>query len=212
MAIQVGVLEDDNLTRLTLAAALEAEGCEVVVAAASVSEFLKVAQSRWLDAVLLDVHLGSGPTGIDVAITLKKLQPNLGVVFLTSFDDPRLLNPKLPPLPEDSRYVTKGEISDIKMLRSELEAAIAGGEQAARASTSQLANLSDPQLETLRLVALGFSNAEIAKRRFVTEKSVETSISRIAKSLGILKDPEKNQRVHMAQAYFKSRGMNIELD
>jgi DNA-binding NarL/FixJ family response regulator len=210
MATKVGVLEDDNLTRLTLAAALEAQGFEVLVASASAGDFLKVAQTRWLDAALLDVHLGAGPTGLDVAAALRKLQPNLGLVFLTSFEDPRLLDPKLPKPPANSRYLTKSEIRDIEMLRGEIELAIAGADRAAAESAGPLSSLSDTQIETLRMIALGLSNSEIAKRRFVTEKSVETTVSRIAKTLGIVQQSGKNQRVHIAQAYFRSRGMAIE--
>jgi len=210
VAIKVGVLEDDNLTRLTLSAALEAQGFEVPVSASRAQEFLRGQGERWLDAALLDVHLGSGPTGIDVAIALREKHANIGIVFLTSFEDPRLLNPNLPELPAGSRYLTKLEITNIAMLQTEIELAIAGAQVDLHAAEGKLKTLSDAQIETLRLVAMGLSNAEIAKRRFVTEKSVETTISRVAKTLGASPGAGKNLRVQLARAYFKGRGLSIE--
>jgi len=210
VAIKVGVLEDDNLTRLTLSAALEAQGFEVPVSASRTQDFLRGQSSRWLDAALLDVHLGNGPTGIDVAIALRETHPNMGIVFLTSFEDPRLLNPNLPELPSGSRYLTKLEITNIAMLQTEIELAIAGAQVDLHATEGKLKTLSDAQIETLRLVAMGLSNAEIARRRFVTEKSVETTISRVAKSLGASPGDGRNLRVQLAQAYFRGRGLSIE--
>jgi DNA-binding NarL/FixJ family response regulator len=71
-----------------------------------------------------------------------------------------------------------------------------------------LGGLSNIQLETLRLMSQGLSNAEIAKRRSVTEKAVELAIARLAKSLGIQKDSSRNQRVHIANVYFRAIGQN----
>jgi two-component system nitrate/nitrite response regulator NarL len=210
VAIKVGVLEDDNLTRLTLSAALEAQGFEVPVSASRAQDFLRGNSERWLDAALLDVHLGSGPTGIDVAIALREKHADIGIVFLTSFEDPRLLNPNLPELPAGSRYLTKLEITNIAMLQTEIELALAGAQLDRQVADGKLKNLTDAQIETLRLVALGLSNSEIAKRRFVTEKSIETTISRMAKALGVAPGDGKNLRVQLARAYFKGRGLSLE--
>jgi DNA-binding NarL/FixJ family response regulator len=68
--------------------------------------------------------------------------------------------------------------------------------------------LSDTQIETLRLVAQGLSNLEIAKQRFVTEKSVELTISRVAKKLGISRDQASNQRVQLVKKVLELTGKN----
>ena len=46
-------------------------------------------------------------------------------------------------------------------------------------ASAQLEGVTDSQLETMRLIAQGKSNKEIAKNRKVTEKSVEQTISRL---------------------------------
>ena len=207
MVYRLGLLEDENLTRLTLVTALRSLGNEVVVESADAAKFLVAAQSSLLDAVLLDLHLGSGPTGLDIANELRKTNPGIGVVFLTSFEEPRFLNPKLGELPEGSVYLVKSEITEMSVLEAGIAAAMAKLGQLPPAGRIQV--LSDTQIETLRLVAQGLSNAEIAKQRFITEKSVEITISRIAKTLGITNEPTKNQRVHIANVYFRSRGISV---
>jgi DNA-binding NarL/FixJ family response regulator len=115
----------------------------------------------------------------------------------------------LPPLPFRSVYLHKNNISDIWNILEALKVSIDKTERipsGVRTTSSPIAALTDVQLETLRLMAQGLSNAEIAKRRSVTEKSVELAISRLAKTLGVEKDATINQRVHMANVYFRALG------
>jgi DNA-binding NarL/FixJ family response regulator len=63
--------------------------------------------------------------------------------------------------------------------------------------------LTDIQIETLRLVADGLTNAEISRVRFVSEKAVEQIVSRIAQVLNVQPDRSKNLRVQLVGEYFK---------
>jgi DNA-binding NarL/FixJ family response regulator len=58
-------------------------------------------------------------------------------------------------------------------------------------------------METFRLLARGLSNSEIAKVRFVSEKSVEQIVARIAQHLRIAPDRSRNLRVVLTGEYFK---------
>ena len=66
--------------------------------------------------------------------------------------------------------------------------------------------LTDIQAETLRLVASGMSNGEIGRKRFVSEKSVEQIVARIASHLGISPDRNRNLRVLLTNEYNKCIG------
>jgi DNA-binding NarL/FixJ family response regulator len=209
MQMRVALVEDDAFTRLTLASALRAQGIQVVIDTGSASEALKEFPQAMPHVALLDLHLGKGPTGIDIANAFRAQSPSIGIVFLSSFEEPRLLNPNLPPLPFRSVYLNKSKISDIWNILEALKASVNKDEKlppVSRAASSPIAALSDVQLETLQLMSQGLSNAEIAKRRSVTEKSVEVAISRLAKVLGVEKDSTINQRVHMANVYFRALG------
>jgi DNA-binding NarL/FixJ family response regulator len=68
---------------------------------------------------------------------------------------------------------------------------------------SILSDFTDIQIETFRLVAKGLSNSEIAKVRFVSEKSVEQIVARIAQHLQITPDRSRNLRVVLTGEYYK---------
>ena len=57
------------------------------------------------------------------------------------------------------------------------------------------------QRETLSMLAQGMSNAEIALLHFVTEKSVEQMVGRIARTLAITPDETSNMRVLLTLAF-----------
>ena len=57
------------------------------------------------------------------------------------------------------------------------------------------------QHETLAMLAQGMSNSEIARLHFVSEKSVEQMVSRIARSLKICAQESSNMRVLLTLAY-----------
>lgn len=208
MGLKAMVVEDDNFTRLSLVAALEQRGITVVLQTGSAGEAVAASKTTAVSVALLDLHLGSGPSGIDVAHALRRVDPKIGIVFLTSFSDPRLMNPSLPPLPGGSQYVTKQSVTDINVLFQAINDSMSTKRQDRQEQNPAFGNLSDIQIETLRLVAQGLTNAEIAKRRFVKPKSVELTINRVAKALGIPADATQNQRVHIAKVYFRAIGVD----
>lgn len=208
MGLRALVVEDDAFTRLSLVAALEQQGVTVVAQAANVADALAEVKSKPTSVALLDLHLGNGPTGVDLAQALRRKDPKIGIVFLTSYDDPRLLHSSMPPLPAGSQYLTKQSITDMDVLLHAINDSLSTKRSAAKQHIPAFGNLSDVQIETLRLVAQGLSNAEIARRRFVKPKSVELTISRVAKALGITQDSSQNQRVHIAKVYFRALGVD----
>lgn len=208
MGVRALVVEDDAFTRLSLTAALEQTGIDVVGQAGNAADAIEIGISKNPNVALLDLHLGNGPTGIDVAHALRRRDPKIGIVFLTSYDDPRLLHPSLPQMPGGSQYLTKKSVSDLNVLLHAINDSMSTKRSTAQSKPAAFGDLSDIQIETLRLVAQGLSNAEIAKRRFVKPKSVELTISRVAKSLGITQDSSQNQRVHIAKIYFRAVGID----
>ena len=61
--------------------------------------------------------------------------------------------------------------------------------------------LTHVQRDTLRMISDGLSNSEIARLHFVSEKSVEQMVGRIAYSLEISQNPAHNMRVLLTLAY-----------
>jgi len=220
MPLTAAIVEDDPFARTMLAATLRSQGVEVVVETDTPALALEFARLHRPRVALLDLHLGEGPTGIDLAHALRSSDPRIGIVILTSFDDPRLLSTRLPDPPVGSQYLTKREVASVAVLIRALKDAVdavpaqGGGWPAPpralrtdAAAPVRVVDLTDSQLETLRLLASGHSNVEIAARRSVTERSVETTIGRIARALGLAPDATRNQRVHMARVYLRAAGL-----
>lgn len=209
MAIRVALVEDDGFTRASLSAALGSIDIDVVSSSSNASDALEAISSQTIDAVVLDIDLGSGPTGLDLADILSKRHPDIGIVLLTSSADPRLVRASLPGVPSKAVYLVKSSMTDISTLTDAIHEACEnsrGGNTGHQSSEFDQLVLTDIQIETLRYVAEGLSNHEIAKQRFVSEKAVEQTISKIAKLLGIEQTSSTNQRVHIARMYFRLRG------
>ena len=202
MAGRVLILEDDAWTRSVLQTALAANGFEIVAAVGTAREAMAIAADGSLDVALLDLDLGEGPTGVDVAIALGRRYPDLAIVLLTSYEDLRLFKAALPKLPDSVHVARKSEVSDVDQL---VELVRNASQQPLQRQT-QISELTDPQIETLRLVAAGLTNAQIAKERFVSEKAIEHAIARLARQLDIPQESSQNTRVLLTRAYFKMIG------
>mgnify|MGYP006287729895 CR=1 FL=1 len=201
------VVEDDDFTLFTLSATLKASGFDVVAESKNAGEAVSKSLEKRPDVALLDLDLGIGPTGIDLSIALRKKLPNIGIVFLTSYKDPRLLRSSLPELPAGSIFLVKQDITDPSVLELKVrEAALykIGNKDKSPVIESEF---TDSQIETLKLLAEGLSNGEIAKRRFVTEKAIEVTIARLAKKFDIPYDAASNQRVVLAKKVFELMGI-----
>jgi DNA-binding NarL/FixJ family response regulator len=145
------------------------------------------------------------------------LKPDIGIVFLTSYKDPRLLGGQQTMVPYGTVYMEKTGLSDLTKIRRSIEKSIVNGQVGQNKNNvdlktlPRLTNLSNSQVEIIRLVADGLSNSEIAKQRSVTEKSVEQTLSRIMKKLNMPMDERKNRRVEIAKYFRYQTGvLNIE--
>jgi DNA-binding NarL/FixJ family response regulator len=207
------VIEDDAFTRTSIAGALSGIGIEVVASVGTSAEAVIAFEQSNPDAVLIDLDLGYGPTGLDLARSFRLRKPTIGLVLLTTYSDPRLLRSKLPDIPVGTEYLIKSNVSEIKIVKEAIFQAIANAAAAKfsnKLSTNDIPKdfqtLTNIQVETLRMVAQGNTNSEIAKLRFVSEKAVEQTISKIAKALEIPAATNQNQRVHIARVYFRLTG------
>ncbi|WP_298122579.1 response regulator transcription factor [uncultured Aurantimicrobium sp.] len=213
MELDVLVVEDDNFTRITLASSLKSSGMGSVYTASTVGEAVELAEKFIPSAALIDLHLGQGPTGLDLARKLRALNPRIGIVILTSYDDPRLLGENPSFIPAGTVYLRKKDISDISVVTKALGSAPHSSRLVSRDPQALLGTkLSETQMSILKLVAEGHSNVEIARRRGVSEKAIEGSIRRLAAKLSLEKDSASNQRVHIARVYFRALGVKLDDD
>lgn len=207
MTLRCLVVDNDAFSRTTVAAALNGQLFDVVATVGTVPEAMAV-DATSIDVAVLDLDLGGGPNGVDLARALRRVSPNIGIVLLTTFSDPRLFAASIKELPASSTYVVKQSLVDIRILTTAIEASYLNIQSETAVELPRVP-LSDTQIETLRLVAYGLSNSEIARVRVVSQKTVETSIKRAAKALNIDPSPSANQRVALVRAFFALTGPTL---
>ena len=202
------LVEDDALTRASLTTALEFAGFTFAASVSDAASALEASHNSEVEVALLDLDLGPGPTGIDIAVALRKIHPRIGIVFLTSFLDPRLSRAENTALPKGSRYLTKQDLGGLSKVATTLLQAkfqpLTGGAELPKSS-----NLTDQQIAVLKFVAMGFNNAEIANKLAVSEKAVEHLTTRTAKVLGISREGNLNLRVQLMRHYSQLIGKGL---
>lgn len=209
------MVEDDSFTRATLGDALVLAGFEVKARVATAAAALSAQDEFAPQVAVLDLDLGIGPTGIDVAIALRRKNPQIGIIFLTTYKDPRLMESNLPSLPEGAIYLNKLEITSTSTIFNQISAALL--KPLMRRSIpwgrdnklSPLSTFSILQIEIMKEIAKGTSTSEMAKVRGVSEQAIDKSISQICKKLGILKTTDSNHRVAIVRAYFENKGQGV---
>ncbi|HAN71628.1 MAG TPA: hypothetical protein DCQ36_08585 [Actinobacteria bacterium] len=205
---RVLIVEDDAFTRAALVTVVTSLGHEVVGQAATVIAAMDAARATTPDVVLIDLDLGAGPTGIDAAYGLRGLLSDVGIVVLSSYADARVMGRRARPMPPGALFISKRDLSDLAPLDHAIQSAASGGvsssEVAARAD-----DLTDGQLELLRLVASGLSNDEIARRLWLTEPSVRRSITRLLRKLDIEPSDARNARVQLVRVYTQLAGQPV---
>lgn len=207
--VNVLLVEDNALLRSSLGISLGNHGVQIVASCANASEAVEHLSDARVDALVTDLDLGWGPNGIALAHAARTANPKVGVVLLTAYSDPRLVAGKLMQIPPGTEYVLKGEVDDVMAVRRAIDRSIdrvARQGQAAASTVTPDHGLTDAQVEMMRLVAEGLTNAEIAERRVVAVKSVEQLIARTARQLGISSDPGRNQRVMLIREYYRLIG------
>ena len=183
------LVDDHDLIRQGLSRAFERQSDFTVVGeSGSVGEALAMAGSLDPDVVVTDVRLPDG-TGLDIVRSLRKTDPEIGLVVLTMYAGDDQLFAALDA--GASAFVAKDAPAD------DVVAAARHAVVAPRSFTA--ANLADamkrrmepsgPRLsprerEVLVLLSEGLGVAAIAKRMYVSESTAKTHISKIYEKLG----------------------------
>ena len=207
--ISVLVVEDEALTRTLVSKVLGAVDFHLVGTAQNAAEAMRLFKTFRPQVVVTDIDLGGGPTGLDIAHAIERISPSTGIVFISSIEDVRTIRPNLPMAPLTSKYINKADVSNVQILieviRNAYESAQIGPNSKLRDEGWEISKepFTDLQIELMRLISLGLSNAAIAAARFTTVKSTENAISRLAKKLGIPTDDKSNQRVLIARYFYK---------
>jgi DNA-binding NarL/FixJ family response regulator len=205
--LRVVVADDHSLTLQGVSDSLLSHGISIVGRAQSAAEAVSLVKEHTPDALVTDLDFGPGPTGLDIATSLRVSFPKLGIVLLSAYGDPRLHSESLVAAPAGLIYLIKQQVGSTSQLARAIESSI---DKANKAEQGQLPtiNLTSRQISVLRLVARGLSNHAIAEELSVTEGSVSKTINRMLKRLEIAQNSSVNSRAALLQSYFDMIGAN----
>lgn len=208
------VVEDETLLRELLASSLEQRGF-VVDTAANAADAKRAFRRGDPDGCVIDIELGQGPNGFDLADILRRERPHLAIVFLTNLPDARFASRAATGLPGDIAYLRKSQISDIDLLVTVIDSALRGSAELTRHDRDPerpLVELTPKQFAVVKLVAEGMTNQQIADERGLTVKAIEDTLRRAFRVMGIDPDTTGNPRVVAVRQYLSvARGVDPSL-
>jgi DNA-binding NarL/FixJ family response regulator len=200
------IVDDDKFIRASLDSTLANSGFDISGSVSNAKDALAINGLDPADVALLDLDLGIGPTGFDIAQALRRTSPQIGIVFLTSYQDPRFASIHGVSAPKGSRYLVKSEIENIAQIISTILQTKHRPFNENVNHINKFDKLTDLQIEVWREVSEGLSSSEIAARRDISEKAVEAILARIYTFLGIKKEKTNNPRILLANAFKKYSG------
>jgi DNA-binding NarL/FixJ family response regulator len=215
-AIRVALADDSYLMREALGHVLaDTKGIEVVTICADRDSLLKAIETTRPDVVVTDIRMppGDNDEGLQIAARLRDAHPEVGVVVLSQFAEPRYALALLDGGSDGRAYLLKERIQRRGQLVAAIEAVARGGSvidakvvegliaARTRAERSPLTELTPRETEILAFVARGHSNQAIADELFLTKRAVEKHINAIFLKLGLSQVEDVSRRVKAALIY-----------
>jgi DNA-binding NarL/FixJ family response regulator len=214
--LRVVLADDSYLVREALAHVLEGvDSVEVVGTVADRDSLLREIEAKRPDVVVTDIRMPPGETdeGLQVAAHLRDGYPDIAIVVLSQFSEPRYALALLEHGSDGRAYLLKEHVSRRGQLVAAIEA-VARGDSVidakvvealiaarTRAERSKLSELTPRETEILAFVARGHSNQAIADELVLTKRAVEKHINAIFLKLGLSQAEEVSRRVKAALIY-----------
>lgn len=188
--IRIVLADDHAVVRSGLRLLLDAEeGLEVVAEAGDVASVRRYVRGHHPTVLVLDLNMPGG-SSLEAIPTLRRESPGTQIVVLTMQEEPAFARHALSA--GALGYVLK-EAADDELVQAVRRAATGetymnprlGARLASEPPPGPPDDLSDREVDVLRLIALGHTNAEIAQQLYLSVRTVETHRSHIQQKLAL---------------------------
>jgi DNA-binding NarL/FixJ family response regulator len=219
-AIRVVLADDSYLVREAITHVLDTEPDFELVATCEDGDALVAAvDAEQPDVVLTDIRMppSGDDEGITVANRLRETHPEIGVVVISQYANPRYGVALFEGGSERRAYLLKERLHDRTQLLGALATVADGGSVVdskvveslifaqIRDESSPLAELTPRELEILSEIAQGKSNQAIADQLVLSKRAVEKHINAIFLKLDLTRDEDVSRRVKAALIYLSQR-------
>jgi DNA-binding NarL/FixJ family response regulator len=212
------IAEDNYLVREGTRQLLQTSGeVEVIAAVGSSEELLHAVDRLRPDAVIADIRMPPHHhmEGIAAAHRIRERHPNIGVVVLSQHSDEAYAFELLKDGTAGLAYLLKERVGDLSELLRALREVVAGRSaidpqvvetlvaRRTRITSSPLNSLTTRELEVLREMAQGKTNAAIGQALALSESSVEKHVYTIFSKLQLTEEPHVHRRVAAVLTFLK---------
>jgi DNA-binding NarL/FixJ family response regulator len=216
--LRVALADDSFFIREALRHVLaDEDGIEIVACCRDRSSLQQAIAVNGLDVVVTDIRMPPSQTdeGLQVAGELRKTHPDIGVVLLSQYAEPRYGLALLADGSEGRAYLLKEHVHRGSQLVAAIRTVADGGSmidaqvverliaERRRAEHSPLADLTPRELETLSYLARGYSNQAIADELYLSKRAIEKHVNAIFLKLNLTDamDASVSRRVKAALLY-----------
>jgi DNA-binding NarL/FixJ family response regulator len=209
--LRIVIGEDSALFREGLASLLTEAGHQVVGRAGDATTLIDVVAREKPDLAVVDVRMPPDLTddGARAARTIRASHPEVAIVLLSQHVETKQS------LELVTRggfgYLLKDRVLDVDAFLDVLDRVAAGGSALDPEVVARLLGrpatraLTPREREVLSLMAEGCTNAGIARRLWLNERTVETHVGSIMTKLGLIDNAEEHRRVLAVLTYLGER-------
>ncbi len=209
------IAEDSALFREGLARLLEDAGHEVTARVGDADALFAAVRRTRPDLVIADIRMPPNLTddGARAARELRQDYPDLGILLLSQHVETAGVVELM--TQGGFGYLLKDRVFDVDEFLDAVRRVAAGGSAldpevvarllAARRTSNPLAQLTPRERDVLALMAEGRTNIGIARRLWLTERTVETHVANILTKLGLAAGEEDNRRVLAVLTFLGAR-------
>ena len=213
--MRVVIADDMMLLRRGVVDVLVGEGIDVVGEASDASGLLRTVEATARDVAIIDIRMPPSHTteGLEAAQRIRAQHPGVAVLLLSQYVETNYAVRLIEDEPGGVGYLIKERVLEPEVLTDALRRVHAGQTVIDSTIVAQLLSrlrrndplerLSDREREVLGLLAEGLSNTAIARRLFVTTRTVEWHVSSLFGKLGLTDGPDHHRRVLAVLAFLE---------
>ncbi len=215
--MRVVVADDVMITREGIVHLLRGAGVEVVGQADDLDGVLRAVTVDTPDVAIVDIRMPPTHTdeGLVAAQRIRSEHPGVGVLVLSQYVEPEYALQLLEEHPGRVGYLLKERVFDVAILidalrriaddETVIDPTIVARLVGRYRKQDPLDKLTQREREVLGLIAEGLSNAAIARRLVVTERTVQAHTTQIFQKLQLEANPDSHRRVMAVVTYLQNR-------